>query len=202
MTEFNGIEEVLRELGLKKINEGSSTGSNCFSSGDLLDSYSPVDGKLISKVRCSTKEDYEKVMLAASSAFKNWRTVPAPKRGEIVRQFGEKLRKHKESLGKLVSYEMGKSYQEGLGEVQEMIDICDFAVGLSRQLHGLTMHSERPRHRMYEQYHPRVLWVLFLLSIFLWRCGVGILPWLGYLAIHVFGRVLKKLRYARSLVKI
>ncbi|MDC3050601.1 aldehyde dehydrogenase family protein [Flavobacteriales bacterium] len=164
MTEFNGIEEVLRELGLKKINEGSSTGSNCFSSGDLLDSYSPVDGRLIGKVRCSTKEDYEKVMLAASSAFKNWRTVPAPKRGEIVRQFGEKLRKHKESLGKLVSYEMGKSYQEGLGEVQEMIDICDFAVGLSRQLHGLTMHSERPRHRMYEQYHP--LGVVGIISAF------------------------------------
>ena len=164
MTEFNGIEEVLKELGLEKINEGSSTGSNCFSSGDLLDSYSPVDGRLISKVRCSTKEDYEKVMLAASSAFKNWRTVPAPKRGEIVRQFGEKLRKHKESLGKLVSYEMGKSYQEGLGEVQEMIDICDFAVGLSRQLHGLTMHSERPRHRMYEQYHP--LGVVGIISAF------------------------------------
>ena len=109
MTEFNGIEEVLKELGLEKINEGSSTGRNCFSSGDLLDSYSPVDGKLIGKVRCSTKEDYEKVMLAASSAFKNWRTVPAPKRGEIVRQFGEKLRKPKESLGKLVSYEMGKA---------------------------------------------------------------------------------------------
>ena len=164
MTEFNGIEGVLKELGLKKINEGSSTGSNCFSSGDLLDSYSPVDGRLISKVRCSTKEDYEKVMLAASSAFKNWRTVPAPKRGEIVRQFGEKLRKRKESLGRLVSYEMGKSYQEGLGEVQEMIDICDFAVGLSRQLHGLTMHSERPRHRMYEQYHP--LGVVGIISAF------------------------------------
>ena len=164
MTEFNGIEEVLKELRLEKINEGSSTGRNCFSSGDLLDSYSPVDGRLISKVRCSTKEDYEKVMLAASSAFKNWRTVPAPKRGEIVRQFGEKLRKHKESLGKLVSYEMGKSYQEGLGEVQEMIDICDFAVGLSRQLHGLTMHSERPRHRMYEQYHP--LGVVGIISAF------------------------------------
>ena len=164
MTEFNGIEEVLKELRLEKINEGSSTGRNCFSSGDLLDSYSPVDGKLIGKVRCSTKEDYEKVMLAASSAFKNWRTVPAPKRGEIVRQFGEKLRKHKESLGKLVSYEMGKSYQEGLGEVQEMIDICDFAVGLSRQLHGLTMHSERPRHRMYEQYHP--LGVVGIISAF------------------------------------
>ena len=103
-------------------------------------------------------------MSAATSAFKSWRTVPAPKRGEMVRQFGDKLRTHKEALGKLVSYEMGKSYQEGLGEVQEMIDICDFAVGLSRQLHGLTMHSERPGHRMYEQYHP--LGVVGIISAF------------------------------------
>ena len=159
-----GIQEALKELGLKEINNGSSTGSECFSSGELLESYSPVDGKLIGKVKCSTKEDYEKVMSAATSAFKNWRTVPAPKRGEMVRQFGDKLRTHKEALGKLVSYEMGKSYQEGLGEVQEMIDICDFAVGLSRQLHGLTMHSERPGHRMYEQYHP--LGVVGIISAF------------------------------------
>ena len=159
-----GIQVALKELGLKEINNGSSTGSDCFSSGEVLESYSPVDGKLIGKVRCSTKEDYEKVMSAATSAFKNWRTVPAPKRGDIVRQFGDKLRIHKEALGKLVSYEMGKSYQEGLGEVQEMIDICDFAVGLSRQLHGFTMHSERPGHRMYEQYHP--LGVVGIISAF------------------------------------
>ena len=158
------IQEALKELGLEEINNGSSTGSDCFSSGELLESYSPVDGRLIGKVRCSTKEDYEKVMSAATSTFKNWRTVPAPKRGEMVRQFGDKLRTHKEALGKLVSYEMGKSYQEGLGEVQEMIDICDFAVGLSRQLHGLTMHSERPGHRMYEQYHP--LGVVGIISAF------------------------------------
>ncbi|MBL6663357.1 MAG: aldehyde dehydrogenase family protein [Flavobacteriales bacterium] len=164
MNDTFGIQEALKELGLKEINNGSSTGSDCFSSGELLESYSPVDGKLIGKVRCSTKEDYEKVMSAATSAFKNWRTVPAPKRGEVVRQFGDKLRTHKEALGKLVSYEMGKSYQEGLGEVQEMIDICDFAVGLSRQLHGLTMHSERPGHRMYEQYHP--LGVVGIISAF------------------------------------
>lgn len=164
MNDTFGIQEALKELGLEEINNGSSTGSDCFSSGELLESYSPVDGKLIGKVRCSTKEDYEKVMSAATSAFKSWRTVPAPKRGEMVRQFGDKLRTHKEALGKLVSYEMGKSYQEGLGEVQEMIDICDFAVGLSRQLHGLTMHSERPGHRMYEQYHP--LGVVGIISAF------------------------------------
>jgi aldehyde dehydrogenase (NAD+) len=164
MNDTFGIQEALKELGLEEINNGSSTGSDCFSSGELLESYSPVDGKLIGKVKCSTKEDYEKVMSAATSAFKRWRTVPAPKRGEMVRQFGDKLRTHKEALGKLVSYEMGKSYQEGLGEVQEMIDICDFAVGLSRQLHGLTMHSERPEHRMYEQYHP--LGVVGIISAF------------------------------------
>ena len=164
MNDTFGIQEALKELGLEEINSGSSTGSDCFSSGELLESYSPVDGKLIGKVMCSTKEDYEKVMSAATSAFKSWRTVPAPKRGDMVRQFGDKLRTHKEALGKLVSYEMGKSYQEGLGEVQEMIDICDFAVGLSRQLHGLTMHSERPGHRMYEQYHP--LGVVGIISAF------------------------------------
>jgi aldehyde dehydrogenase (NAD+) len=119
---------------------------------------------LIGKVSTTTKEDYEKVMQTATEAFKTWRTKPAPLRGEIVRQFGEKLRVKKEALGKLVSYEMGKSYQEGLGEVQEMIDICDFAVGLSRQLHGLTMHSERPGHRMYEQYHP--LGIVGIISAF------------------------------------
>ena len=164
MNDTFGMQEALKELGLKEINEGSSTGKNNFSNGELLESFSPVDGQSIGKVRCTTKEDYEKVMSAATNAFKYWRTVPAPKRGEVVRQFGEKLRVHKEALGKLVSYEMGKSYQEGLGEVQEMIDICDFAVGLSRQLHGLSMHSERPHHRMYEQYHP--LGVVGIISAF------------------------------------
>ena len=164
MTNMFGIQEALEKLGLKEMNEGTSTGSNNFSNGDVLESYSPVDGKLIGRLRESTVEDYERVIAAATAAFKSWRTVPAPKRGEIVRQFGEKLREQKEALGKLVSYEMGKSYQEGLGEVQEMIDICDFAVGLSRQLHGLTMHSERPGHRMYEQYHP--LGVVGIISAF------------------------------------
>ena len=153
MNDTFGITKALEELGLNEINEGSSTGNDCFSSGDVIESFSPVTGELIGKVKCTTESDYEKVMASATSAFKHWRTIPAPKRGEIVRQFGDKLRWHKEALGKLVSFEMGKSYQEGLGEVQEMIDICDFAVGLSRQLHGLTMHSERPNHRMYEQYH-------------------------------------------------
>ncbi|MDT7829020.1 aldehyde dehydrogenase family protein [Pricia sp. S334] len=149
-----GIDAALKALGIKKINAGTSTGSENFGSGEIIESRSPVDGELIAKVKSTSKEDYERVMSAATDAFVDWRKKPAPQRGEIVRQFGEKLRELKEPLGKLVSYEMGKSYQEGLGEVQEMIDICDFAVGLSRQLHGLTMHSERPGHRMYEQYHP------------------------------------------------
>ncbi|MGB5553866.1 MAG: aldehyde dehydrogenase family protein [Flavobacteriaceae bacterium] len=159
-----GIDNALKALGLKEINEGTSTGSSNFSSGEIIESYSPVDGALIGKVKTTSKTDYEKVMDAATKAFEKWRQKPAPQRGEIVRQFGDKLRELKEPLGKLVSYEMGKSYQEGLGEVQEMIDICDFAVGLSRQLHGLTMHSERPGHRMYEQYHP--LGVVGIISAF------------------------------------
>ncbi len=149
-----GMTEALQSLGIKAINPGTSTGQNHFATGQVLESFSPVDGQLIAKVTTSTQADYQTAMTAATAAFKTFRLMPAPQRGEIVRQFGEKLRKHKEALGKLVSYEMGKSLQEGYGEVQEMIDICDFAVGLSRQLHGLTMHSERPGHRMYEQYHP------------------------------------------------
>ncbi len=159
-----GIEEALEQLGIKAINKGTSTGSNWFSDSGEFSSSSPVDGKVIAKVTTTSKADYEKVMESATSAFKTWRLKPAPQRGEIVRQFGEELRRLKEPLGKLVSYEMGKSYQEGLGEVQEMIDICDFAVGLSRQLHGFTMHSERPGHRMYEQYHP--LGVVGIISAF------------------------------------
>jgi len=158
------IKEVLHQLGVKEINEGTSTGSNTFSNGELLESYSPVDGKLIAKVKTTSPEDFDKMMQVATEAFKTWRLKPAPQRGEIVRQFGEKLRELKEPLGKLVSYEMGKSYQEGLGEVQEMIDICDFAVGLSRQLQGSTMHSERFGHRMYDQYHS--LGVVGIISAF------------------------------------
>ena len=159
-----GMDQALKTLGIEGLNPGTSTGKSQFANGEILESYSPVDNTLIGKVQSTTREDYEKVMTTATEAFKIWRTVTAPKRGEIVRQFGERLRELKEPLGKLVSYEMGKSYQEGLGEVQEMIDICDFAVGLSRQLHGLTMHSERPEHRMYEQYHP--LGVVGIISAF------------------------------------
>ena len=162
-TQF-GMNEALAQLGIKAVNEGTSTGTQHFASGSLLESYSPVDGQLIASVTTSSAADYEKVMQTATAAFKTFRLMPAPQRGEIVRQFGEKLRKNKEALGKLVSYEMGKSLQEGYGEVQEMIDICDFAVGLSRQLHGLTMHSERPGHRMYEQYHS--LGVVGIISAF------------------------------------
>lgn len=164
LTDQFGIQEALEKLGIKELNEGTSTGSSNYANGKVIESYSPVDGTLIAKVKASTKEDYEAAMAKAEEAFKAWRLVPAPKRGEIVRQMGDELRKYKEPLGQLVSYEMGKSLQEGLGEVQEMIDICDFAVGLSRQLYGLTMHSERPMHRMYEQWHP--LGIVGIISAF------------------------------------
>ncbi len=149
-----GIAQSLKNLGISNENTGVSTGLESFANGDVIESYSPTDGQLIAKIKTGSAEDYETVMSAAKAAFPEFRLMPAPKRGELVRQFGNKLREKKDDLGKLVSYEMGKSLQEGLGEVQEMIDICDFAVGLSRQLHGFTMHSERPLHRMYEQYHP------------------------------------------------
>ena len=158
------IKTCLNILGLEQKNNGTSTGSISFSSSESIDSISPVDGKKIGSVGETSLQDYNKVIETAANAFKFWRKVPAPNRGEIVRQFGNSLRKLKEPLGTLVSYEMGKSLQEGLGEVQEMIDICDFAVGLSRQLHGLTMHSERPGHRMYEQYHP--LGIVGIISAF------------------------------------
>jgi aldehyde dehydrogenase (NAD+) len=147
--------EFLQTLKLQKENEGTSTGTSFVKSkGELILSFSPVDGNLIGSVNTTDKEAYEKVIITAQTAFLAWRNWPAPKRGEVVRQLGDALRNEKQALGQLVSYEMGKSLQEGLGEVQEMIDICDFAVGLSRQLYGLTMHSERPSHRMYEQWHP------------------------------------------------
>lgn len=160
-----GIKEALATLGVKSTNPGTSTGKKWLrSKGASIASYSPVNGKLIGRVQSTDERSFQKVVEEAEKAFKEWRLVPAPKRGEVVRQIGEALRKYKEPLGKLVSYEMGKSYQEGLGEVQEMIDICDFAVGLSRQLNGLTMHSERPQHRMYEQYHP--LGIVGIISAF------------------------------------
>ncbi len=159
------IDKVLSKLGIEKINEGASTGTKWLKAGgEKLDSFSPVDGKKIASVNMITDANYDAVVAKAHEAFAEWRMWPAPKRGEVVRQVGDALRKYKEPLGILVSYEMGKSLQEGLGEVQEMIDICDLAVGMSRQLFGLTMHSERPLHRMYEQWHP--LGVVGIISAF------------------------------------
>ncbi len=173
------IQAILKDLGIENNNAGVWTGHNSWmGNGETLESNSPVDGKLISKTGSADKDDYEKVILEAQKGFEKWRKVPAPKRGEVVRQIGEALRKKKDSLGALVSYEMGKSLQEGLGEVQEMIDIADFAVGLSRQLHGLTMHSERANHRMYEQYHP--LGVVGIISAF--NFPVAVWSWNSFIA--------------------
>ncbi|HEV7334259.1 MAG TPA: aldehyde dehydrogenase family protein [Flavisolibacter sp.] len=159
------MQEILKQLGITDKNGCASTGQAWIESkGKTITSYSPVDGNKIADVITADDEAYEAVINTASKAFIEWRMWPSPKRGEVVRQFAEALRKYKEPLGKLVSYEMGKSLQEGYGEVQEMIDICDFAVGLSRQLHGLTMHSERPGHRMYEQWHP--LGIVGIISAF------------------------------------
>ncbi len=147
--------DFLKSLRIDATNGGTSTGINWIhTKGTSLDSVSPVDGKKIASITITDDPGYEAVVNQALKAWPEWRKWPAPRRGEIVRQIGEALRADKDALGHLVSYEMGKSLQEGLGEVQEMIDICDLAVGLSRQLHGLTMHSERPSHRMYEQWHP------------------------------------------------
>jgi aldehyde dehydrogenase (NAD+) len=148
------ISPVLQELGVQPENQGTSTGAHFFGDGPSIDSLTPVTGEKIASISTTTRADFERVMETAEQAFLSWRAMPAPKRGEIVRQFGDKLREKKDALGKLVSYEMGKSLQEGWGEVQEMIDICDFAVGLSRQLYGLTIKSERALHHMQEQWHP------------------------------------------------
>lgn len=169
----------LRKLGVKQYNAGTSTGLESTNSGKYIASYSPVDGQLIGKVSKTTPEEYEQVVARAEAAFKLWRMVPAPKRGEIVRQYGEALRKYKDPLGRLVSYEMGKSLQEGFGEVQEMIDICDFSVGLSRQLYGLTIQSERPRHRMFEQWHP--LGIVGVISAF--NFPVAVWSWNAMIAL-------------------
>ncbi len=171
--------DFLKPLGILKVNNGSSTGLQWLkSSGSKIASFSPVDGLEIGKVISTDQEAYEAAVTKAEAAFIEWRQWPAPLRGEVVRQIGEELRKAKTDLGKLVSYEMGKSLQEGMGEVQEMIDICDFAVGLSRQLHGLTMHSERPGHRMYEQYHP--LGIVGIISAF--NFPVAVWSWNSMLA--------------------
>ncbi len=159
------MKQFLKSLNIQPTNSGSSTGLNFTSEGkESITSYSPVDGEAIASVSVTTPSEYENIVKVAQEAFDWWRIQPAPFRGEIIRQYGNKLREYKQPLGELVSYEMGKSLQEGLGEVQEMIDICDFAVGLSRQLHGYTMHSERPGHRMYEQYHP--LGIVGIISAF------------------------------------
>ena len=160
MKDFS-VNTLLESLQIPFSNSGTEIS---FGTGDLLATYSPVDGKLIAKIHQNTAEEYQTKIQESLKAFEIFKNIPAPKRGEIVRQFGDKIRTYKNSLGYLVSFEMGKSLQEGLGEVQEMIDICDYAVGLSRQLHGLTMHSERPMHRMYEQYHP--LGVVGIISAF------------------------------------
>ena len=149
------LEKIFKDLGINKSNPATALGSRWLGgSSSKINSYSPVNGELIGTTGFSSEKEFSVVVSSCEEAFVSWRMLPAPKRGEIVRQFGEELRVKKNSLGALVSFEMGKSLQEGLGEVQEMIDICDFAVGLSRQLCGITMHSERPKHRMYEQYHP------------------------------------------------
>jgi aldehyde dehydrogenase (NAD+) len=171
--------EFLKQLGITAQNPGVSSGIEWINStGTKIDSFSPVDSKVIGSVSTADKTSYEAIIAKAQEAFLVWRTWPAPKRGEIVRQVGDALRTNKEALGKLVSYEMGKSLQEGYGEVQEMIDICDFAVGLSRQLYGLTMHSERPSHRMYEQWHP--LGIVGIISAF--NFPVAVWSWNSALA--------------------
>jgi len=171
--------EFLKELGIHAHNPGSSTGKKWFDDpNQTIESWSPVNGKKIAAVSMTTRENYDKIIEKANDAWLVWRTWPAPKRGDIVRQVGEALREKKHALGSLVSYEMGKSLQEGLGEVQEMIDICDFAVGLSRQLYGLTIQSERPQHRMYEQWHP--LGIVGIISAF--NFPVAVWSWNSMLA--------------------
>lgn len=173
------MQKELKQLGINKLNEGAFSASKPRKAGGAqIVSYSPVDGKAIATVKAVNKKTYDAVVDKAQSAFEEWRMWPAPKRGEVIRQIGEALRENKDALGKLVSYEMGKSLQEGLGEVQEMIDIADFAVGLSRQLYGLTIHSERPQHRMYEQWHP--LGVVGIISAF--NFPVAVWSWNAFIA--------------------
>ncbi len=171
--------KFLSRLGVKKFNNGTITGLKSTNSKNYQPSPSPVDGNLIGAVSNTTPKEYEKVIKTAQKAFEVWQMMPAPKRGEIVRQYGDALRRYKDPLGRLVSYEMGKSLQEGWGEVQEMIDICDFAVGLSRQLYGLTMHSERSMHRMYEQWH--LLGIVGVISAF--NFPVAVWSWNAMLAL-------------------
>jgi aldehyde dehydrogenase (NAD+) len=202
-------KDFLKKLGLKFNNAGSGTGISEFRSRKYISSFSPVDGELIGRVSQTNKEQYEAIVRQAQEAFLVWREKPAPARGEIIRQYGEALRKQKDALGRLVSYEMGKSLQEGWGEVQEMIDICDFAVGLSRQLYGLSMHSERPHHRMYEQWHPLgIVGIIsafnFPVAVWSWNAMIALVcgdvciwkpsekaPLCGVACINIFKKVLK-----------
>lgn len=174
------LQSLLKLLHINEMNDAWSTGLTYGSSDNapVKEIISPVDGKKIASVKFASNEDYNQVIVKAQEAFISWRMVPSPKRGEIVRQISDALRSNKQQLGQLVSYEMGKSLQEGYGEVQEMIDICDFAVGLSRQLYGLTMQSERPLHRMYEQWHP--LGIVGIISAF--NFPVAVWSWNAALA--------------------
>lgn len=209
--EQEDISKILRQLGIKKENGCAYIGSSELTNrGRFHELFSPVDGSFLGKVKYASEKEYEIAVQSAQDAFKEWREIPAPKRGEIIRQIGDELRKYKSALGTLVSYEMGKIYQEGLGEVQEMIDICDFAVGLSRQLYGLTMHSERPGHRMYEQWHPLgVVGVIsafnFPVAVWSWNamiaavCGDTVLwkpsektPLTAIACMHIAAKVLQK----------
>ena len=153
MTASN-VSSTLQALGLSAENQGAFDGTWIDTSGPRVESLNPATGEPLAAVHMATAADYERVAAASVQAFEEWRTWPAPRRGEVVRQLGEELRRHKDELGRLVTLEVGKVVSEGLGEVQEMIDMCDLAVGMSRQLYGLAMHSERPKHRMYEQWHP------------------------------------------------
>jgi aldehyde dehydrogenase (NAD+) len=210
----------LRQLGIKKFNNGTITGLKSSNSKNYQPSISPVDGQLIGAVSNTTEKEYDKVIRTAQQAYETWRLMPAPKRGEIVRQYGEALRALKEPLGRLVSYEMGKSLQEGYGEVQEMIDICDFAVGLSRQLYGLTMHSERGNHRMYEQWHPLgVVGVIsafnFPVAVWSWNAMIALVcgdvvvwkpsektPLCGVACMNIFSYVLKNNNLPEGIVSL
>ena len=174
------MKDILKDLDLSDLNPGAGTGTTWLEcGGEILESVSPIDGRIIGRVRQASAADYDKVAAMARAAFQEWRMVPAPERGEIVRQIGNAVRAGKRELAKLVSFEVGKIRAEAEGEVQEMIDICDFAVGQSRMLYGLTMHSERPRHRMYEQYHPLgpigvITAFNFPVAVWSWNAMVGL----------------------------
>ena len=169
----------LKKLGINKIHSGAFDGSWRKTKGDLLDVRSPVDGKVVGKVRMATASDYAAVSKKAHETFLRWRALPAPQRGEYVRQIGNAFRVHKELLGKLVTLEAGKIVQEGLGEAQECIDIADFAVGLSRQLYGLTIQSERDQHHMRETWQP--LGTIGIISAF--NFPIAVWAWNSMLAL-------------------